>query len=59
MDHPLISKELQGLACVMSARTVWAEYPKSLIAARPCAGGMYWKREGAYEYLVKTYSDTV
>ncbi len=40
----------------IDASTVWAEYLKALTAARPYAGGMYWKREGAYEYLVKTYS---
>jgi hypothetical protein len=39
---------------VIDATIIWAEYLKARTAARPYAGGMYWKKEGAYEYLVKT-----
>lgn len=39
---------------VIDATTIWAEYLKALASARPYSGGMYWKKEGAYEYLVKT-----
>jgi hypothetical protein len=38
----------------IDSSTIWTEYLKALDAARPYAGGMYWKKEGAYEYLVKT-----
>ena len=41
---------------IIDATTVWAEYLKAITAARPYAGGMYWKKEGLYEYLVKTYA---
>ena len=41
---------------VIDATTIWAEYLKALTAARPYAGGMYWKKEGLYEYLVKTHT---
>lgn len=40
---------------VIDATTVWTEYLKACASAHPYAGGMYWKKEGAYEYLVKTY----
>ena len=40
----------------IDAATIWAEYLKALGLARPYAGGMYWKKEGGYEYLVKTYA---
>jgi len=38
----------------IDAANVWAEYIHARAAAKPYAGGMYWKKEGAYEYLVKT-----
>ena len=38
----------------IDAATIWTEYLKATASARPYAGGMYWKKEGAYEYLVKT-----
>ena len=41
---------------IIDASTVWAEYLKALASAQPYAGGMYWKKEGGYEYLVKTYA---
>ena len=39
---------------IIDATTIWTEYLKALVSARPYAGGMYWKKEGLYEYLVKT-----
>lgn len=39
---------------VIDATTIWTEYLKALASARPYLGGMYWKKEGLYEYLVKT-----
>lgn len=41
---------------VIDATTIWTEYLKALASARPYRGGMYWKKEGAYAYLVKTYA---
>ena len=41
---------------IIDATTIWTEYLKALASARPYAGGMYWKKEGSYEYLVKTYA---
>ena len=41
---------------IIDAATIWAEYLKALASARPYAGGMYWKKEGDYVYLVKTYA---
>lgn len=34
--------------------SVFSEYRRAHAAAREYAGGMYWKQEGVYEYLVKT-----
>lgn len=39
---------------VIDATIIWTEYLKALASARPYLGGMYWKKEGLYEYLVKT-----
>lgn len=39
---------------IIDAATIWAEYLKAQASARPYTGGMYWKKEGDYEYLVKT-----
>ena len=41
---------------IIDATTIWTEYLKARQSARPYAGGMYWKKEGPYEYLVKTYA---
>ncbi len=38
---------------VIDATTTFAEYRRVKAQALPYAGSMYWKREGAYEYLVK------
>ena len=38
----------------INASTIYAEYRRTLEAARPYMGGMYWKKVGAYEYLTKT-----
>lgn len=38
----------------IDAATIWAAYLEARAAAKPYASGMYWKKEGAYEYLVKT-----
>jgi hypothetical protein len=39
---------------VGDALTVFAEHARVKEQTRPYAGSMYWKREGSYEYLVKT-----
>jgi len=41
---------------IIDATTIWTEYLKARASARPYSGGMYWKKEGSYEYLVKTYA---
>lgn len=38
----------------IDASVVWSEYLATRSAAAPYLGGMYWKKEGGYEYLVKT-----
>jgi len=38
----------------IDSANIWSEYLNALNAAKPYSGGMYWKKEGAYEYLVKT-----
>lgn len=38
----------------IDASNIWTEYQRAKAAVKPYVGGMYWKREGAYEYLVKT-----
>jgi len=37
--------------------TVFDEHERAVREARGYAGGMYWKRQGGYEYLVKTRLD--
>lgn len=37
--------------------TVFAEYTRVRIQARAYSGGMYWKKQAGYEYLVKTQPD--
>lgn len=39
---------------VIDSTTVFTEYQRVKAAARPYVGTMYWKKEGDYEYLVKT-----
>lgn len=39
---------------VIDSLTVFAEFERVKAQLRPYAGSMYWKREGGYEYLVKT-----
>ena len=42
---------------MIDASTVFAEHQRVQVGARAHAGGMYWKRQGDYEYLVKTRPD--
>lgn len=42
---------------VIDACTIFEEWRRVDKEARPYAGGMYWKRQGEYEYLVKTQRD--
>lgn len=39
---------------IIDATTIWTEYRKAVVSELPYAGGMYWKKESGYEYLVKT-----
>lgn len=38
----------------IDAFNIWAVYLEACAAAKPYSGGMYWKKEGGYVYLVKT-----
>ena len=42
---------------IIDSTTVFNEFVRVKAQAAPYAGGMYWKRDGAYEYLVKTLPD--
>lgn len=42
---------------VIDSMTVFAEHRRVQAEAAKHAGGMYWKRQGEYEYLVKTTPD--
>lgn len=42
---------------VIDASTIFEEWRRVERAARAYVGGMYWKRQGEYEYLVKTLPD--
>ena len=42
---------------VIDSMTIFNEFVRVKNQARPYAGGMYWKRQGDYEYLVKTRPD--
>src|ERR1035437_8242376 len=42
---------------LIDSTTIFDEFVRVKKQARPYAGGMYWKRQGAYEYLVKTSPD--
>jgi hypothetical protein len=38
----------------IDSATVFGEFTRVKAQAQPYTGGMYWKRQGSYEYLVKT-----
>lgn len=40
---------------VIDSETIWLEFLLAKVSAKPYLGGMYWKKEGAYEYLVRTF----
>ncbi len=42
---------------LIDSTTVFNEFTRVQDQARAYAGGMYWKRQGEYEYLVKTQPD--
>lgn len=42
---------------LIDSATVFEEFHRTRLQAQAYAGGMYWKRQGAYEYLVKTLPD--
>lgn len=42
---------------VIDSTTVFNEFMRVRAQARPYAGGMYWKKQGGYAYLVKTKPD--
>ncbi|HVZ46887.1 MAG TPA: GSU2403 family nucleotidyltransferase fold protein [Ramlibacter sp.] len=42
---------------LIDSATVFDEYRRVRGQARTYSGGMYWKRQGEYEYLVKTHAD--
>ncbi len=42
---------------LIDSTTVFGEFIRVQAQARQYAGGMYWKRQGDYEYLVKTQPD--
>ena len=42
---------------IIDSTTVFTEHRRVQSEARKYAGGMYWKRQGDYEYLVKTTPD--
>jgi hypothetical protein len=39
---------------VIDSMTMFNEHQRAAEQARPYVGTMYWKREGAHDYLVKT-----
>ena len=39
---------------VIDSQTIFTELQRVRAQAAPLSGGMYWKKEGGYEYLVKT-----
>lgn len=41
----------------IDSSTVFGEFTRVRTQAQPYTGGMYWKRQGSYEYLVKTQPD--
>jgi hypothetical protein len=42
---------------MIDSSTIFEEYRRVAVLARKFAGGMYWKRQEGYEYLVKTLPD--
>ena len=42
---------------VIDSATLFDEHRRMVAEARRYEGGMYWKRQGAYEYLVRTAKD--
>jgi hypothetical protein len=41
----------------IDSSTIFQEFQATKLKASPYAGGMYWKKQGDYEYLVKTHRD--
>lgn len=39
---------------VIDSEAIWSEFQLAKESAKPYVGGLYWKKEGAYEYLVRT-----
>lgn len=42
---------------IIDSMTIFAEHRRAQAEAKKTRGGMYWKRQGEYEYLVKTSPD--
>lgn len=42
---------------IIDAATIFGEFTRVRQKAQQYSGGMYWKRQGGYEYLVKTQPD--
>ena len=42
---------------VIDSSTIFDEFTRVEALARPYVGGMYWKRQGEHQYLVKTSPD--
>lgn len=42
---------------LIDSMTIFAEFRRVSLRARKVSGGLYWKRQGDYEYLVKTRPD--
>ncbi len=55
MDYVPLSDNAARQA--MDSTTVFNEFVRVQAQARPYAGGMYWKRQEGYQYLVKTLPD--
>jgi hypothetical protein len=47
----------QAARQLIDATTVFEEYRRVRKEAARLAGGMYWKKQGQYEYLIKTWPD--
>lgn len=41
----------------IDSSTIFQEFAKTKVKAKSYSGGMYWKKQGEYEYLVKTSLD--
>lgn len=54
MDYIALSDNAARQA--IDSTTVFNEFVRVRDLARKCEGGMYWKQQGSYEYLVKTLS---